>query len=123
MTLKEMYSFIYPDEAFREKLISTYLTEVEIITENRVLLHLGMEKDKKIADFEKEMRSGYYVYFSYAHYDDELFIWHPDLESASQQYENEDIHEQYSFTMEKRLLLVSDKSIEQLKMDKWKEHE
>ena len=120
MIVKDLFEFIYPDVVERERILNC-LAEVEFVTETCIVLHLCFAKDKNISGMKKEISDGYYYYQSIAHYDEDRFFYHPNLESAIQQYESEDIHEQYSFVMEKRLLLVSDKGIEQLKIDKWKD--
>ncbi|MBQ8627384.1 MAG: hypothetical protein IJ419_14670 [Agathobacter sp.] len=121
MIVRDLFNFIYPDVVERERILSNCLTEVEFVTETCIVLRLGFEKDKKISGLENEISDGYYYYQSLAHYDEDRFFFHPNLASAIQQYENEDIHEQYSFVIEKRLLRVLNNSIEQLKVDKWKD--
>ena len=119
MIVKDLFNFIYPDVIERERVLAC-LAEVEFVTKTCVVLHL-CGKEKNISGLGKEILDGYYYYQSIAHYDEDRFFYHPNLESAFQQYENEDIHEQYAFVMEKRLLKVADNTIEQLEMDKWKD--
>ena len=121
MIVRDLFNFIYHDVVERERVLKC-LAEVEFVTETCIVLHL-CAKEKNISGLGKEILDGCYYYQSIAHYDEDRFFYHPNLESAIQQYENEDIHEQYSFVMEKRFLRVSDSGIEQLKMDKWKENE
>ena len=120
MVVRDLFNFIHPDLVERERFLKC-LSEVEFVTETCIVLHLSFAKEKNISGLEKEIPDGYYYYQSIAHYDEDRFFYHPTLESAFQQYENEDIHEQYSFVMEKRILRVSNNSIEQLKFDKWKD--
>ena len=121
MVVRDLFEFIYPDVPTRERIISNCLSEVEFVTETCIVLHFGYAREKNISGLEKEILNGYYYYQSIAHYDEDRFFFHPDLASAIQQYESENIHEQYSFVMEKRLLRVSNNTVEQLKIDKWKD--
>lgn len=120
MIVKDLFNFIYPDVVERERILKC-LTEVEFVTETCIVLHLGFKKEKNISGLEKEIQNGYYIYHSLAHFDEDRFMWHPTLASADAEYEKENIHEQYSFVIEKRLLFVSNKGIEQLKIDKWED--
>lgn len=123
MVVRDLFDFLNPDLEKRERYLPL-LTEVSSYDEGRrILLHSGFEKNKNVEDLNKDVLSGYYVYYSYAHCDDELFLWFEDYSSALKEYKKENIHKRPCYTMEKRLLRVSANSIEQLKFDKWKECE
>ena len=123
MLVKNLFEFIYQDLEER-KLMASLLTIVDCYPEGRgVRIHHGFvnPKDVSLSDLDCEVASGYYVYYSYAHCDDELFLWFEDYTNALNEYKKENIHKRPCYTMEKRLLKVSANSIEQLKFDKWKE--
>ena len=123
MIVKDLFDFLNPDLKKRERYLPL-LTDVSSYDEGRrTLLHSGFEKHKNVEDLNKDVLSGYYVYYSYAHFDDELFLRVEDYNSALKEYKKENIHKRPCLIMEKRLLRVSGSGIEQLKMDKWKDNE
>ena len=122
MVVKDLFDFLNPDLEKRERYLPL-LTDVSTSDDGRrILLHSGFEKHKNIEDLNKDVLSGYYVYYSYAHFDDEIFLWFEDFKSALKEYKKENIHKRPCITMEKRLIRVSGSGIEQLKMDKWKDN-
>lgn len=124
MRVKDLFEFIYQDLDER-KLMESILTIVDCYPKGRgARIHHGFvnPKDISLSDLDSEIASGYYVYQSIAHFDDEFFFWFEDLNSALKAYKKENIHKKPRIIMEKRLLRVSGSGIEQLKMDKWKDN-
>ena len=124
MIVKDLFNFIYQNLEER-KLMESILTIVDCYPEGRgARIHHGFVNPKEVSlsDLDSEIASGYYVYQSIAHFDDEYFHWYEDLISATKAYMKENIHKRPCLVMEKRLLRVSGSGIEQLKMDKWKDN-
>ena len=124
MIVKDLFNFKYQNLEER-KLMESILTIVDCYPEGRgARIHHGFVNPKEVSlsDLDSEIASGYYVYQSIAHFDDEYFHWYEDLISATKAYKKENIHKRPCLVMEKRLLRVSGSGIEQLKMDKWKDN-
>ena len=124
MIVKDLFNFIYQNLEER-KLMESILTIVDCYPEGRgARIHHGFVNPKEVSlsDLDSEIASGYYVYQSIAHFDDEYFHWYEDLRSATKAYKKENIHKRPCLVMEKRLLRVSGEGIEQLKFDKWKDN-
>ena len=125
MIVKDLFNFIFQNLE-ESKLMESILTIVDCYPEGRgARIHHGFVNPKEVSlsDLDSEIASGYYVYQSIAHFDDEYFHWYEDLISATKAYKKENIHKRPCLVMEKRLLRVSGSGIEQLKMDKWKDNE
>lgn len=123
MTARDLFNFVY-DNPEKRNLMLSLMTVVECYEKGRgVRFYHGFENPEKISlsDFEKSVADGYYLYFKYAHFDDEIFYWYESLNEALSDYRNENIHKRLSLIMEKRLIKVTGKEIEQLEMDKWKD--
>lgn len=122
MTIRDLFNFVYPDIKHRN-LILSLMTRIEWNDEGRIRLYHGYEDPKKISlsDFDKVVKKGYYLYFKYAHFDDEIFCWYDRLEKANKDYETENIHKTPSLIMAKKILRVENDSIEEIKADKWKD--
>ena len=123
MTVRGLFDFVYEDIEKRNMMLSL-MTRVECYENGSgVRLYHGYEEPEKksVTDFEKSVADGYYVYFKYAHFDDEIFYRYGNLKDADEDYERENIHKIPCLIMEKRLIKVTDDTIEQLKIDKWKD--
>ena len=74
MIVKDLFDFLNPDLKKRERYLPL-LTDVSAYDDGRrILLHSGFEKHKNVEDLNKDVLNGYYVYYCYAHFDDELFL-------------------------------------------------
>ena len=123
MIASDLFNFVY-DNPEKRNLMLSIMTVVERYENGRgVRFYHGFENLEKISlsDFEKSIADGFYLYFKYAHFDDEIFYWYESLKEALNDYQNENIHKRPTLIMEKRLIKVTDKGIEQLEMDKWKD--
>ena len=121
VTVRDLFNFIYSGEEKRTEMFSL-LEKAEFVKDNRILLTYSLvEKKDTDKGLNQQVNSGYFVFYKYAHYDDELFIRFDNFEEADKEYESVDIHEEGAFEMEKRLLKASDGIVEQIKIDKWKD--
>lgn len=121
MRVKDLFDFVYPN-IDKRNLILSLMTRVEC-DDRCIRLYHGYEDPEKITllDFDKVVRNGYYLYFKYAHFDDEIFYWCDSLEKADIDYENENIHKRPCLIMSKKILKIEDDCIKEIKADKWKE--
>ncbi len=121
MKLIDLFNFIYENEKEKNEMLEI-MVKAECSDGGRgAHIYYGFETPKKTDALYNEIANGYYLYISYAHFDDEAYLWYESWEEAEDEYEKIDIHVKYALEMEKRLIKVGNDSIEQLKMDKWKD--
>lgn len=121
MTIRDLFNFVYSDIKHRNLMLSL-MTKIEC-NDTRIRLYHGYEEPENISlsEFDKVVNNGYYLYFKYAHFDDEIFYWYDNLEMVNIDYENENIHKTPSLIMSKKIIKVEDNNIEEIKSDKWKD--
>ena len=77
MIARDLFNFVY-DNPEKRNLMLSIMTVVERYENGRgVRFYHGFENPEKISlsDFEKSIADGFYLYFKYAHFDDEIFLF------------------------------------------------